>query len=170
MSKPPSPPRDRFFAKVRVDEQGCWIWTAARNPAGYGKFSIGHQRWEFAHRWSYMEFVGPLDGDTVDHLCGVTSCACPDHLERVTNAENLRRAARVPTHCPQGHPYNDTIKWRGARVCYPCKAERESAKRARQRDESPTCPSGHPWSIAASGMRFCGPCRSQRASERWARR
>jgi hypothetical protein len=45
-----------------------------------------------AHRFAYLEFVGPIpDGLVLDHLCRNKKCVNPDHLEPVTNAENLRR-------------------------------------------------------------------------------
>lgn len=45
-----------------------------------------------AHRFVYELLVGPIPaGLTIDHLCRVTSCVRPDHLEPVTNAENVRR-------------------------------------------------------------------------------
>ena len=32
----------RFMAKVAmIPEAGCWIWTAADNATGYGRFGMG---------------------------------------------------------------------------------------------------------------------------------
>lgn len=42
----------------------------------------------------------------IDHLCGVKACVRPEHLEAVTQGENVRRAAARKTHCPKGHPYS----------------------------------------------------------------
>jgi hypothetical protein len=45
-----------------------------------------------AHRFAYMLLVGAIPpGLTLDHLCGQPACVRPEHLEPVTNAENLRR-------------------------------------------------------------------------------
>ena len=52
---------DRFWAKV--DRTGeCWVWTAARNRSGYGQFWDPQRRvMGLAHRFSYEQFVGPLE-------------------------------------------------------------------------------------------------------------
>ncbi|MGH9088784.1 MAG: HNH endonuclease [Acidimicrobiales bacterium] len=89
---------ERFWAKVDKDgpvppgrpELGpCWLWTGARLPSGYG--SLG--RHGNAHRMA-LRLVGRLVPDDMeaDHLCYVTSCVNPAHLEIVTPEENRRRA------------------------------------------------------------------------------
>lgn len=92
----PTPP-ERFWAKVDKDgpvpqhasDLGpCWVWTAYRNPGGYGCFDHG-----LAHRWSYMEANGPLPEDRpeLDHLCRNPACVRPSHLEPVTGRINCNR-------------------------------------------------------------------------------
>lgn len=98
-----------------------------------------------AHRWSYEHFVGPIpDGYVIDHLCKVTLCVNPAHLEPVTQRTNLHRSdtfqARntAKTHCPAGHLYdeaNTRIKRarRGnRRVCKKCTAESDARRRSGQ--------------------------------------
>lgn len=46
----------------------------------------------------------------IDHLCKVTACVNPKHLEAVTPYENKRRSRcwtwrKEITHCPKGHEY-----------------------------------------------------------------
>lgn len=88
-----------------------------------------------AHRVVYEELVGPIpDGLMLDHLCRVRHCVNPEHLEPVTNRENVLRgeghsakAARA-THCLKGHPYageNLRILSNGWRRCRACHRERE---------------------------------------------
>jgi len=87
----------RLFHKFEVDSRGCWLWTGFINRYGYGVLTAlprkpGRARARAAHRVSYEWFVGPIPaGLTIDHLCRVRRCINPDHLEPVTNAENLRR-------------------------------------------------------------------------------
>lgn len=140
---------NRFWAKV--DKQGamplrrelgfCWIWTAACNSAGYGTLES-----QLAHRLTYAALHGAVpEGLELDHLCRVTSCCNPAHLEAVTHAENCRRgdAVRVMrermakiTHCPRGHEYTEsnTIIAGGARHCRAC--NRGQARAARGMSET----------------------------------
>jgi hypothetical protein len=88
---------ERFWSKVdRSARDGCWRWLGQTNQWGYGHFrrtlGPGRYRTVKAHRFAYELAVGPIPaGLTLDHLCGNQSCVRPDHLEPVTNAENLRR-------------------------------------------------------------------------------
>jgi hypothetical protein len=51
---------------------------------------------KYAHRVSYEVRYGYIgDGLCLDHLCKVTSCVNPEHLEPVTHAENNRRGSRT---------------------------------------------------------------------------
>ena len=93
----PSPrrpsPLDRFLAKVQLSLL-CWEWLGAVGSSGYGVFWAGPGL-RLAHRYAYEALVGPIpDGLDLDHLCGNTCCVNPAHLEPVTHAENVRRAAR----------------------------------------------------------------------------
>lgn len=91
------PPRQslamRLAEKIEVKPSGCYEWVAAKDPLGYGRFTVGEgAKGKLAHRIVYEKFVGPItDGLTLDHLCRNTSCVNPDHLEPVTQQENIRR-------------------------------------------------------------------------------
>lgn len=112
---------ERFWSKVNKS-QGCWLWTAAVNARGYGKFKA--ERYEYAHRYAYRLMVGPIPPDmTLDHLCRTPLCVNPAHLEVVTALENRLRASRAITHCPHGHQYtaeNTATGSRGERRCREC--------------------------------------------------
>lgn len=112
---------ERFWAKVDKTD-ACWLWTAAKDPRGYGYFKVGGKLLR-AHRVAYEFLVGPIPcGLTIDHLCCVKSCVRPDHLEPVTGAENQRRAAVLRTHCKHGHEFTpeNTHLRHGARICVQC--------------------------------------------------
>jgi HNH endonuclease len=115
-----APVEARFWAKVNKDGPGgCWIWTGTL-VRGYGQTSIRGRERIYTHRLSWELHRGPIpDGLTIDHLCRVRACCNPDHLEPVTNAENLRRGAATRprrTQCPQGHQVPE-----GTRQCIRCK-------------------------------------------------
>jgi hypothetical protein len=114
----------------RTDRSGeCWLWTAALDRHGYAEIKVG-KRHHLAHRVAYELFVGAIPDDLViDHKCRVRHCLNPEHLEPVTNRENILRgvgpAAKnaAKTHCPQGHPYdeaNTIIRPHGSRRCRAC--------------------------------------------------
>jgi len=75
-----------------VDKSGdCWLWTGQLNNKGYGLFSYRNQK-RAAHvvLWEHLVGLVPT-GLELDHLCRITACVNPDHLEPVTHAENMRR-------------------------------------------------------------------------------
>lgn len=96
----PPPRRDavvRFFEKVEKTRT-CWLWTAAKNPKGYGKFAPQPNRSVLAHRWSYEYAKGPIpEGMTLDQVCRVRECVNPDHLEVVPSPDTARKRRVVPS-------------------------------------------------------------------------
>jgi hypothetical protein len=133
--------QERFMAMVSPEpNSGCWLWTGNVDPGGYARFHSAINRSERAHRAAYRFFRGPIaDGKQVDHLCRVRSCVNPDHLEAVTQLENVRRGMsgttnRNKTHCPSGHPYsgdNLYVQPDGGRACRTC--NRRAVAKAKQK-------------------------------------
>ncbi len=97
---------DRFWGKVDKDgPNGCWVWTAYIERAGYGKFHY-KGRAERVYRLAYQALVGEIpEGMVIDHVCRNRACCNPEHLEIVTPRENARRGALgvLYTHCRHGH-------------------------------------------------------------------
>lgn len=89
--------------KYTIEDHGyvtpCWQWQRAKTPKGYGTIVLppgGPQRWMPAHRYMYEQHKGPIpQGYQIDHLCRSHSCVNPEHLEAVTQAENVRRGANT---------------------------------------------------------------------------
>ena len=89
----PRPIEERFWPKVNKTE-GCWLWMAGTNGAGYGVISRGGHDGGIilAHRLSLALSGVALDPSLeVDHLCRNPLCVNPAHLEQVTSLENTRR-------------------------------------------------------------------------------
>jgi hypothetical protein len=84
----------RFFSRVTVDENGCWIWSGALSNSGYG-VHCWRTKVTSAHRVSYRWYSkGQVRGLDVDHLCRVRRCVNPVHLQAVTHKVNVRRTNR----------------------------------------------------------------------------
>jgi hypothetical protein len=126
---------DRLMAKTTPGPNGCVIWTAHLNVQGYGMISVGGAP-RLAHRVAYELLVGSIpDGLTIDHLCRVTRCINPHHMEPVTSAENTRRALQAKTHCVNGHEFTPESTYAPPsmptrRMCRECKRDRDRQYRA----------------------------------------
>ena len=93
----PRPVHERLMTGMEIDPSGCWLWKGLVDRDGYGVFGLNRRSFR-AHRVAYELLVGPIpDGLMIDHLCRVTSCINPDHLEPVTNKENQARGSAVKT-------------------------------------------------------------------------
>lgn len=122
-------------------DTSCWIWQMARNNGGYGIARVpGTRKKTCAHRVVYEQIIGPIpEGLELDHLCRVRECVNPAHLEPVTPRVNSRRSSSPSgiharkTHCPAGHPYDETNTYYrpgGQRVCRACGRTRAATKRS----------------------------------------
>lgn len=115
----------RFWQKVdRGRLQDCWLWLGSIDKCGYGRFWVG-DRLDGAHRFAWELFIGPIpEGYELDHLCRVTHCVNPAHLEPVTHRENMGRGVKASqTHCIHGHeftPANTVRRPNGTRACRAC--------------------------------------------------
>ena len=106
----------RFWSKVRQSSTSmCWLWQAATDKDGYGKFQITtharpkqiHVR---AHRLAYEMMYGAVPAHlVVMHKCDVPQCVRPSHLRLGTQKENRDDCGR------KGR--NATGAYAGARTC-----------------------------------------------------
>lgn len=120
------------------------IWQGSLTEDGY---ALGHGI-VVSRDW-YVENFGPLpEGWTVDHLCRQCACVNLDHLEAVTQAENVRRTVeagthvslrrKAQTHCNRGHEFTEeNTRWKKCgegRYCKQCKREVGAKRRQKNRD------------------------------------
>jgi hypothetical protein len=81
--------RERLHSRVRVDENGCFLWSGTQR-GDYGSIVVDGRRL-YAHRLSYELHVGVIEvGDVVHHVCGQKLCVNPHHLEKRSVAEHTK--------------------------------------------------------------------------------
>jgi hypothetical protein len=63
----------RFREKIIIERgTGCWEWIAGKHGNGYGGYAVTHSYKEYAHRFAWEFFFGPIPQDLqCDHLCRI---------------------------------------------------------------------------------------------------
>ena len=86
-------PIERFWAKTKVGDGGCVLWTAATTE-GYGVFCETGTKAKRAHRWLYQHVLGPLPPKIdVMHSCDTRLCIALQHLSPGSRKANMVDAA-----------------------------------------------------------------------------
>jgi hypothetical protein len=142
--------KEKFLSKIKKTENDCWEWQGCTDKDGYGRIQmmVKGRREQLAHRVSYILFKGDIPkyeykGFQIDHLCRNHKCVNPDHLEIVTNKENILRGVSFSavnvkkTHCIAGHEFTpeNTIKRKeGGRNCRTCMYRRRDVWESKNPD------------------------------------
>ena len=79
---------EHFWSKVKRSKR-CWLWIAARRPAGYGTYYVKRVPM-LAHRVAWELTYGPIpQGAYVLHHCDNPPCVRPEHLFLGSAALNI---------------------------------------------------------------------------------
>lgn len=98
---------DRIQDKIVIDsETGCWIWTGAKNKAGYGQIWY-EGKMVGVHCLVYQQHKGEIPkGKCVLHKCDNPPCCNPEHLKLGTNQDNMDDKVRKGRHVsPKGETH-----------------------------------------------------------------
>lgn len=112
------PVQARFRSNVHLSEWGCLEWRGAA-PGRYGSCPVNGRNVP-AHRvaWVMRHGCDIPDDLVIDHLCCNKRCVNADHLEAVSDAENVRRVHRPPRGWkPVPAPILTAMEYRGRRWC-----------------------------------------------------
>lgn len=96
---------EQFWSKVEVTGHrgSCWLWTAAKDPQGYGNsyFKLPGIK---AHRVAYLLACGTIpEGMHVLHKCDNPPCCNPDHLFLGTQGDNVHDCVAKGRFFPGDH-------------------------------------------------------------------
>jgi hypothetical protein len=121
--------QERLAGTFDVSETGCWLWNRCADRTGYGLIRWRGRQYR-AHRLAYFAFEGEIPaGYHVHHICHVSRCINPDHLEALKQADHMRCVDHISyhnaskTHCKWGHEFtseNTLTPKDGRRRCRLC--------------------------------------------------
>lgn len=155
----------RFWSRVEKQPGcGCWVWRGTAHH-GYGTVSF-FDRWYAAHRVALaLSGVKLVPGLVSDHICRNRACVNPQHLEQITNRDNLLRGigpAAVNARkalCIRGHVLTPAKRGRECRLC---RRERERHRHYPPKPKHP-CPV---CLVQLTASERCRPCGMRAAWQR----
>ena len=134
----------KTFYTYFTQEEDCILWNGAKGR-GYALYTV-NGKLRPLHRVLWIEQKGPLkDGQQLDHLCRRRNCVNLNHLEPVTNKENVLRGVgpsavnKRKTHCPQNHPFdkeNTYLDPLGRRHCRECSRKHSREWKRKRREQA----------------------------------
>jgi hypothetical protein len=152
---------ERFWERVvKRGPDECWGWKGFVQINGYGTYKHKAFTTVAAHRIAYELTYGPVPRHLqMDHLCRNRGCVNPNHVEPVTQQENIRRGTGISvlnaakTHCPKGHVYagkNVRISPKGYRFCRECaRVHSEEFRQKKRADTVQICNAQPPRAVQA---------------------
>jgi len=81
---------ERFWKKVKMQDEGCWEWQGAIGSHGYGNFCIIKPVFARAHRFAFELFNGRPAIPNACHTWDNPICCRPDHMFEGTTKDNVR--------------------------------------------------------------------------------
>lgn len=74
--------------RCTINEADCWVWGGTVKK-GYGRVNFGSKN-HSTHRLSALARYGIPESETVvHHKCAITTCCNPDHLQPISQRENM---------------------------------------------------------------------------------
>lgn len=71
------------------NEKSCWVWQGCIDKKGYGVLKINSKNYQL-HRIVFEAANNIAVGiETVHHKCANRSCVNPEHLQKISNRENV---------------------------------------------------------------------------------
>lgn len=71
------------------NQKNCWVWNGCKDKKGYGALKIRSKNYQLHRIVFEVKFGEKIGIETIHHKCSNTSCINPDHLQKISNRENV---------------------------------------------------------------------------------